>query len=160
MLSRILLPAMAAGILAASMASAANRSGFELLTDQEYQSEVALRSAAPGAALIPKAADFDAPIITVLKPDRTTPVQPPFDIDVRFKAAEGASVNLASLKVMYGFLRLDVTKRILMAPGVQVSEAGLTASGAQMPSGSHKVVIELADNFGRKRRQLFEFTVL
>ena len=160
MLSRILLTAMTGGILAASTAGAATGSGFELLSDQEYQSELALRSAAPGATLTPKAADFDAPVITVLKPDPATPIQRPFDIEVRFKAAEGASVDIASLKVMYGFLRLDVTRRILMAPGVEVSAAGIAASGAWLPSGSHKVIIEVADNFGRKGRQRLEFNVL
>ena len=159
MLSSILRPAVAAGILAASMASAANRAGFELLSAQEYQSELSRRSLAPGAALIAKAADFDAPTITVVKPDRAAAIQPPVDIDVRFKAAQGASVNVGSLKITYGFLRLDVTKRILDAPGVQVSAEGLRASGARLPSGSHKLVIEVADNIGRMGRQRLEFTV-
>jgi hypothetical protein len=159
MWSRSLLPAVAAGIMVASMVSAADRAGFELLSSREYQSELSRRSSAPGAELIPKAADFDGPTITVVKPDRGASIHPPVDIEVRFQAAQGASVNVGSLKIMYGFLRLDVTKRILGAPGVQVSAAGLQASGARLPSGNHKLVIEVADNIGRTGRKPLEFTV-
>ena len=69
------------------------------------------------------------------------------------------TVNVASLRILYGFLKLDVTRRILDAPGVQVSAAGLKANGAQLPSGNHKLIIEIADNVGRTARQVLEFTV-
>lgn len=158
--SRNLWRAVAAGIMvAAGVSAAADHAGFELLSAREYQSELAQRSSARGAALLPRAADLNAPTITVVKPDRAAPIKPPVDIDVRFQPAQGANVNVGSLKIMYGFLRLDVTKRILEAPGVQVSAAGLQASGARLPSGSHKLVIEVADNIGRTGRQALEFTV-
>jgi hypothetical protein len=156
--SRFFLPALAGAILATSLSSAAGTGGFELLSAKEYQSEVSARGT-PGATLITRAADFDAPVITVVKPDRAAAIQPPVDIDVRFKAAQGATVNVSSLKITYGFLRLDITKRILGAPGVQVTADGLRASGAQLPSGSHKLIIEVADNIGRTGRQPLEFTV-
>ena len=146
-----------AAVLAAAIAAAA-QGGFELLSPQEYQSELSAR-ARPGAAFVARAADLNAPTITVMRPDHSQPIQPPVDIDVRFKAAEGATVNVGSLKVMYGWLGLDITQRILGAPGVQVSASGLRASGAQLPSGSHKLVIQVADNYGRTGRQPLEFTV-
>jgi hypothetical protein len=158
MRARLVLAAGLAAALLAPLAGAAQHGGFDLLSEQEYHSELSAR-AAPGAALIPKAADFDAPTITVVKPNAQAPIQPPVDIDVRFAPAAGATVNLASLKIMYGFLKLDITRRILEAPGVQVSPAGLTASGARLPSGSHKLVIEIADSVGRTARQVLEFTV-
>jgi hypothetical protein len=144
-------------MLTAATVLAAGR-GFELLSQQEYQSELTAR-AKPGAALVIRSADLNAPSITVVKPDRNLPIQPPVDIDVRFKAAEGATVNVSSLKIKYGFLGLDITQRILQAPGVQVSADGLRASGARLPSGSHKLLIEIADNYGRTGRQPLEFTV-
>jgi hypothetical protein len=146
-----------AAALVSAMASAAEH-GFELLSEQEYRAEQSARSL-PGAVLIPKVADFDAPTITVVKPDRSAPIQPPVDIELRFTPAAGASVNIASLKIMYGFLKLDITRRILDAPGVQVSATGLKASGASLPSGNHKLVIEVADSLGRTARQALEFTV-
>jgi hypothetical protein len=150
--------AMFAGtLLAATIVLAAGR-GFELLSQQEYQSELAARSK-PGASFVTRGADLNAPAITVVKPDRSAPIQPPVDIDVRFQPAAGATVNVSSLKIKYGFLGLDITQRILQAPGVQVSASGLRATGARLPSGSHKLVIEIADNYGRTGRQTLEFTV-
>jgi hypothetical protein len=130
---------MAVGaVVAAAVVSAAPPSGFDLLSQREYRSELKAR-ALPGAALISRAADLNAPSISVVTPEGSSPVQPPVDIEVRFQPAAGASVNVGSLKIRYGFLKLDITQRILQAPGVQVSAAGLTAKGARLPSGSHKL---------------------
>jgi hypothetical protein len=153
--SKVMMAAVA--MLAAAVVFAADR-GFELLSQQEYQSELTAR-AKPGAALVARSADMNAPSITVVKPNRSLPIQPPVDIDVRFKPAEGATINVSSLKIKYGFLGLDVTQRILQAAGVQVSAEGLRANGAQLPSGSHSLLIEIADNYGRTGRQPLEFTV-
>jgi hypothetical protein len=149
---------IAAAVVATTVAGASSGGGFDLLSDQEYRKELDAR-AQPGATLVPRAADLNAPSITVMSPDRSAPIQPPVDIDLRFKPAEGATVNVASLRILYGFLKLDITQRILQAPGVQVSASGLTAKGARLPSGSHKLLIEVTDNLGRAGRQLLEFTV-
>jgi hypothetical protein len=144
-------------LLAASLATAAE-GGFQLLSSREYQSELAAR-AAPGATFVTRGADFNAPTITVVKPDHSAPIKPPVDIDVQFTPYQGSTVNVSTLKILYGWLKLDITDRILKAPGVQVSAAGLRASGAQLPSGTHKLLIEIADNLGRVGRQPVEFTV-
>ena len=106
-----------------------------------------------------RGAALNAPTITVVKPDRSSAIQPPVDIEVRFNAAPGATVNISTLKIMYGFLKLDVTQRILKAPGVEISPEGLKANGAQLPSGNHKLLIQVADNLGRIGQQPLEFTV-
>ena len=148
---------MLAALLAASLVGAAE-SGFQLLSSREYQSELAAQ-AAPGATYVPRAADFNAPTIKVVKPDGSAAIQPPVDIDVQFIPTEGSTINVGSLRILYGFLKLDITQRILKAPGVQVSASGLKANGAQLPSGSHKLLIEIADNVGRVARQPVAFTV-
>jgi hypothetical protein len=158
MRATISLIAMVAAAVVANAASAAPPGGFELLSEKEYRSELTAR-ALPGAALIPRAADLNAPSIVVVTPDSKAPIQPPVDIDLRFKPAAGANVNVASLKIMYGFLKLDITQRILQAPGVQVTAAGLVAKGARLPSGTHKLLIQVSDNLGRAGSQLLEFTV-
>ncbi|MBV8497581.1 MAG: hypothetical protein JO361_12440 [Gammaproteobacteria bacterium] len=146
-----------AALLAAAIAGAAE-GGFDLLSAGEYQSELTAR-ARPGAALVARAADLNAPTISVMKPDAGGPIAAPVDIDMRFQPAQGATVNIGTLKILYGFLGLDITQRILSAPGVQVSASGLKASGARLPSGSHKLTVQVADNLGRTGRQPFEFTV-
>jgi hypothetical protein len=149
---------LASLFIGAMLMGAVKPGGFELLSAGEYRDELVAR-AAPGAQLSLRAADFNAPTITVVKPDHSAPIQPPVDIDVHFTPAQGATINIATLKILYGFLKLDITQRILQAPGVQVSAGGLKASGAQLPSGSHKLFIQVADNLGRTGRQPVEFTV-
>jgi hypothetical protein len=144
--------------IAAMLMGAVQPGGFELLSAREYSDELVAR-AEPGAQLSLRAADFNAPTITVKKPDRSASIQPPVDIDVHFTAAQGATINIATLKILYGFLKLDITQRILQAPGVQVSSEGLRASGAQLPRGNHKLFIQVADNLGRTGRQPVEFAV-
>jgi hypothetical protein len=148
---------VAAALVCSAVASAAG-GGFELLSPGEYKSELAAR-ALPNAHFAVRGADFNAPTITVVKPDRAASIQPPVDIEVRFTPASGATVNISSLKILYGFLKLDVTQRILKAPGVEVTPAGLKANGAQLPSGNHKLLIEVADNLGRVGQQSLEFSV-
>jgi len=158
MAPRLWVTALASALVGVVLLGAAQPGGFQLLSAREYSDELAAR-AAPGAQFALRAADFNAPVITVVKPDHAAPIQPPVDIDVRFAAAQGANVNVSTLKILYGFLKLDITHRILQAPGVQVSPEGLKASGAQLPRGSHKLLIEVADNLGRTGRQPVEFTV-
>jgi hypothetical protein len=153
-LSLLLVPAL----LAATLATAAGAGGFQLLSAGEYRSELAAR-AAPGAKLSLRGADLDAPTITVVAPAGSAAITPPVDIDLRFKAAPGATVDPKTLKILYGFLKIDVTQRIVSAPGVEISAAGLKAAGARLPSGDHKLLIEVADNLGRTARQPLEFTV-
>jgi hypothetical protein len=152
------LTALMSLFVVSMLMGAAQPKGFELLSTREYRNELAAR-AAPGAQLSLRAADFNAPTITVVKPDHSAPIQPPVDIDVRFAAAQGATINISTLKILYGFLKLDITQRILQAPGVQVTSEGLKVSGAQLPSGSHKLFIQVADNLGRTGREPVEFTV-
>lgn len=157
MASKLRLLMILGAVFGGALASAAEN-GFQLLSSREYQSELAAR-VKPGAEFVIRGADFNAPTITVVRPDAKGPIAPPVDIEVRFQPAPGATVNIDSLKIMYGFLKLDITQRILKAPGVQVSPTGLTARGAQLPSGSHKLLIEVADNLGRTARQPIEFIV-
>jgi hypothetical protein len=158
MASRLWVTALASALVSTTLAGAVQPSRFELLSAREYSDEQAAR-AAPGAKFTLRAADFNAPTVKVLKPNNSTPIQPPVDIEVHFAAAQGATINISTLKILYGFLKLDVTERILKASGVEVSPEGLKASGAQLPRGSHKLLIEVADNLGRIGRQPVEFTV-
>jgi len=158
MATRLWITALTSALVGAMLAGAAQPAHFELLSAREFRDELAAR-AVPGAQFVLRAGDLYAPTITVVKPSHSAPIQPPVDIDVHFAAAQGATVNISTLKILYGLLKLDVTQRILQAPGVQISPQGLEASGAQLPRGSHKLLIEIADNLGRVGRQPVEFTV-
>jgi hypothetical protein len=103
--------------------------------------------------------DLNAPKIAIIEPNCSTAIRGPINIDVRFQAAKGATVDPATLKIRYGLFHIDVTRRILDAAGVQVSASGFKTIGAQLPRGNHQLSIEITDSAGRTGRQLVAFTV-
>jgi hypothetical protein len=116
-------------------------------------------TASVSCPIVAPGGDLNAPRITVMTPDCSTAIRGPVNIDVRFQAAEGTTVDLTTLKIHYGLLSLDVTRRILESPGVQLSAAGLKSVGAQLPRGNHRLSIEITDSLGRIRTQLLAITV-
>ena len=100
----------------------------------------------------------DAPIIEVEQPHETKPIKPPVTIRIHFRPKEGATIDLASFRVTYGLLGVDITKRII--EHAHVSASGLLANNADIPAGHHTVTLQVADNMHRVGIRTFEFTVL
>jgi hypothetical protein len=146
-------------LLASWLVSAA--AGFELLTPEEYQQETDARSlvlrGAGGQDEPGSQRAADGPVIQIVTPDAQGPVAAPVDIDVRFEPGPNAKIVLSSLRIRYGMIGLDVTDRIRKA--ATVDEHGIRAPGAQLPSGSHSMSVEIADSAGRRTRQSFKFRV-
>ena len=100
----------------------------------------------------------DAPVIEVNQPDATKPLKPPVTIRVRFRPKEGATIDVTSFRVTYGWLAVDITTRII--EHAHVSASGLLANNADVPAGHHRVTLQVADNMHRVGVRTFEFTVL
>jgi hypothetical protein len=100
----------------------------------------------------------DAPIIELEQPNATKPIKPPLTIRIHFRPKEGATIDLTSFRVTYGWLALDITKRII--EHAHVSASGLLANNADIPAGRHRVTLQVADNMHRVGVRTFEFTVL
>ena len=99
----------------------------------------------------------DAPVIEVLAPSLSGTVASPTPIDVSFKPILPASVKPESFKVLYGFLGLDITKRLL---GVAtVTAQGIRVPEAALPKGKHKLTLSVEDSDGRVGSQQIEFVV-
>jgi hypothetical protein len=135
--------------------------GFDLVTPAEYQEEkdaqaLVLRGAA-GKQEPESERAADGPVITVVNPDAKSTVKAPVDIDVRFEPGPDAKILLDTLRIRYGLIGLDVTDRIRKA--ATVTEQGIRAPGANLPSGSHSMTVEIADSSGRRTKQGFKFKV-
>ena len=100
----------------------------------------------------------DAPVIEVNQPGETTPIKAPVTIRVHFRPKEGATIDPTSFRVTYGWLAVDITKRIL--EHAHVSASGLLATNADVPAGHHKVTLQIADNMRRVGIRTFDFTVV
>ena len=99
-----------------------------------------------------------APIIEVDQPDQTTAIRTPVNIRLRFRPKGGAKIDLSSFRASYGWLGVDITARII--EHAQINSSGLVADNAEIPSGHHKVTLEIADNMHRVGSRVFEFTVV
>ena len=103
--------------------------------------------------------DADNPQIRIVAPALGKPLLAPIDIDLQFVAVGTSHIRPETFRVCYlGLLTMDITKRI--TDRVAVSEQGLHVSGAQLPSGHHRLVLLIADERGRLGRREAVFNVL
>ena len=143
------------GTLCATVRRAA---AWDLFTQEEISRE----SAAPHNKVIPfAAAPGGAPIIKVEEPDATKPIKPPVTIRITFQPqGTGTTIDPISFRATYGWLGIDITKRLL--EHAKLSASGLVATNADIPPGSYRVTLQIADNRSPPRVGVstFEFTVV
>ncbi len=106
----------------------------------EEQEPVRIRTATRSISL--------APEVVLLAPKPDGAVKTPFPIRIQFVPAPGTEIDPASFKVLYGFLGLDITDRVLSK--VQPSSSGITVDQAAIPAGQHSLRLQIWDKQGRK----------
>jgi len=156
-------PALRSALLALTLlgpATAALAAGPMLVTLQEMQQDGIAAAAAPRAAAAPayKAFAPGVPQIEIRQPSTLTQVKAPFSIQLHFKANDDAEIDVKSFRVFYGFLKLDITERLLEK--AQLTREGLSLDNAAIPSGSHKLLIRLRDSKAREGELEVAFKVL
>jgi hypothetical protein len=99
-----------------------------------------------------------APTIHVLQPEMAgAPLQNPVRIELQFSSASDADIDPASFRAYYGFLRIDITERIVKS--VRVTESGLKIENAEIPRGSHRLLLRIADSKDRATETELRFVV-
>lgn len=81
----------------------------------------------------------------------------PFDIQLRWNAEGEARIEPQTLRIRYGWMGLDITQRVLAQ--AEVTAEGLRIRKAALPSGEHKLAVEIADTLQRVGRRQFEVKV-
>lgn len=137
-------------ILCASMHPSA---AWELVTREEFKRE----SAAPHNKAAPAAARPGAPIITLEEPNPKHRITPPVTIRITFRPQDGATIDPRTFRATYGWLGIDITHHIVA--NAKLNASGLVAKNANVPAGSYKVTLRIADNRHRVGTRTFEFTV-
>ena len=99
----------------------------------------------------------DAPQIDIIAPDIKGSITSPTVVQLRFKPVSPAVIKPESFKALYGAFRIDITSRLLKV--ARLDGEGLTVEGAQLPSGSHRIALEIEDCAGRVGTQLLSVTV-
>jgi hypothetical protein len=86
-----------------------------------------------------------APTIDILQPLPTQElkVKAPFAISVKFKNLSDAEINPTTFKVLYGTFKVDITSRL--SKFVKISKDGFNLDNAQIPSGKHRLILQIQD---------------
>ncbi len=147
-----LIPAFLALVFTAS----AYAQTFDLVSQSEYLASVAQEKSAPSFTARSLAGPSD-PIIDIRSPSLTGPVKAPVSIDLRCLTSGAAKINWESLKILYGAFKLDITDRVKKE--AKVLPDGIQIASANLPSGSHKLVIQVANTEGKQAEREVRFTV-
>jgi hypothetical protein len=131
---------------------------FELVTREEYLESLALERIVPSfiPKLMPTATDL---VIDVRSPSLVSPVKAPVTFDLRCHSPGSSSINWASLKIFYriGLLKKDITERVKKE--AKVLGDGIQIASADIPSGSHRIIIQITSTEGKQTEREVEFTV-
>ena len=86
-----------------------------------------------------------SPFIEVLKPlpAEDFKVKAPFSIAVKFKNLADADIVPSTFKVLYGTFKLDITSRLTSF--VKVTKEGFHLDNAQIPTGKHRLILQVQD---------------
>ena len=97
------------------------------------------------------------PSIILVRPDVSAPIRNPATIEVQFTAGPGNTINMQSFRATYGWLGIDVTRRILQHATKTLNS--LTAADVDLPRGSHRVTLSIADSTGKRASRTFNLSV-
>jgi len=104
------------------------------------------------------APDPRAPTIQLVYPDGLDkPLKNPFNMEVLFKPQQGALLDFSSFKVFYGTFKIDITDRLLKE--AVKTPSSIRLANVNVPSGSHKLLIIIKDNFGHSAAKEIAFRV-
>lgn len=98
------------------------------------------------AAPLPLRGRAAAPRIELERPDLAAQprVRAPVSISVRFIPLPDAALDLSSFRVLYGALKLDITGRLEKL--LTLTPTGFTLDNVQIPSGRHRLLVQLRDD--------------
>ena len=87
-----------------------------------------------------------APVIEVVQPNLKRSAFVPIDIELRFKPAEGETIDPRSFRIYYAWFKLDITRRVLKVAAV--TPRGISVKNAEVPPGRHRIFVEISDTSG------------
>jgi hypothetical protein len=95
------------------------------------------------------------PVIEIIQPDITKPIETPVKIRIRFRAPAGASIDPASFRATYGWF--NITNQLLAH--AKIDSSGISADDAEIPSGKYKITLQISDTKGHVGTKEFDFQV-
>ncbi|MDP2007650.1 MAG: hypothetical protein Q8K45_18415 [Rubrivivax sp.] len=129
---------------------------FLLITEEESAREA--QAAASASAPPPRSRGMpQPPAIEVIAPSDAAVLTSPVRLEAIFRAAADARILPDSFRVLYGVLKIDLTERLQRH--ARLSESGVVVEAAQVPQGTHRLLVRVADDKGRVAEQAIVFRV-
>ncbi len=121
------------------------------------QPDEARMADAPVQTMQPLSLPAQGPRITVHKPELLNQTRPPVDILVIFAPGDsGAKPDLSTLRIhLLKFINIDITDRLKK----YLKADRLDVIGAEVPAGSHRVRVSLADANGQESQREFRLVI-
>jgi hypothetical protein len=120
-----------------------------------------LASALATAASKALGAELEAPQIVVENQSGDAQAAAaPAHIEIRFEPADGTQIDVSSFQVLYqfGVFKKDITARVM--PYVTLTASGVTGVlPANLPPGTHTLIIRIRDSQGRTSEQEVKFHI-
>jgi hypothetical protein len=126
---------------------------WDLVTPEEDARD----RAAPHVPLAMPPAAPSSPTIRLVQPDISRSVTNPMTIELQFAAGPGAAIDMQSFNATYGWLGINITRRVLEHS--EVTRNGLIARDIDLPPGDHRVTMSIADTAGRSASRTFSLSV-
>lgn len=97
------------------------------------------------------------PQIIIIKPEMNTELKGTVEVDIKFKTEDDVGVDTNSIRILYGWMRMDITDRIRQY--AKISADGIYAKNAKFPKGKHKILISAVDQAGKSLKKQISFSV-
>ena len=137
-------------LLAASSTWASEKAAFDLITPAELAAEeraVANQELAAKEVPVRRTRSL-LPTIKVITPKSDGgALKSPIRIELAFEPLGETRIDPSTLKVLYGMLRIDLTRKI--RENARVTDKGVLAEEAKIPPGNHRLVVQVSDVAGR-----------
>lgn len=137
-------------LLIALLAISTQGAAQQLVSQEEYVKYQQI-TATSAYESIPE--DPRAPKIIIFQPEVTKTVKAPFSIEVFFRPFENQKISWKSFKALYGSMQFDITDRLLKM--ATISDNSLYISNADIPVGTHRITLLIADEMQRKAQKEF-----
>ncbi len=125
-----------------------------VLSAEEFDANLSFRERS--VELTRKPTDPLAPKIVIEAPNIEAGVAPPITVAVTFQPAEGATIDLDSLKVKYGWF--DITQRV--RDTMEVTRDGIAGQINGMRLGKYALRVSISDNLRRTSSTKIKFEVV
>jgi len=99
------------------------------------------------------------PMIRVIDPRAGDGGVPsPLRLEFHFETSRDAHIVPATFRVLYGILKFDLTDTL--RPHARWNEQGVVVAQAMVPAGTHRLLVQIADDRGRVNEQELKLKVV